>query len=220
VAEIGRRPGCKALAEVGAVAKPDTILRWYQKLIANRFDGSKGRRTHGRPKIELQTEELVLRMAEENSGWGYDRIVGPLANLGHQLSDQTVGNMRRHDIPPAPKRKHTTGWEDFIRTHLGVLAGIDFFTVEVVTLKGLTTCYVPFFTHLKSRKVCQAGMTPDPHEEWMKQIARNVTLETCGFLENCKYLLHDRDGKFSTSFDQMIESGNANRYYYQPGVPT
>ena len=210
VAEISRRLGRKALAEVAAVAKPDTILGWYRKLIANKLDGSKARRTHGRPKIEQQAEELVLCMAKENPSWGYDRIVGALANLGHQLSDQTVGNiLRRHDIPPAPKRKRTAGWKDFIRTHLDVLAGTDFFTVEVLTLKGLITYYVLFFIHLKSRKVCLAGMTPHPHEEWMKQIARNVTLETWGFLENCKYLLHDRDGKFCTSFDQIIESKKA-----------
>jgi hypothetical protein len=119
-------------------------------------------------------ESLVVRMAKENPSWGYDRIVGAVANLGHKLSDQTVGNiLRRHDVPPAPKRKHTTSWKDFIRTHLDVLAGTDFFTVEVVTLKGLVTYYVLFFIHLESRKVCLAGMTPHPNEEWMQQIARN-----------------------------------------------
>ena len=126
-------------------------------------------------------------MAKENPSWGYDRIVGAIANLGHKLSDQTVGNiLRRHDILPAPKRKHTTGWKDFIRAHLDVLAGTDFFTVEVVTLKGLITYYVLFFIHLESRKVCLAGVTPHPDEEWMKQIARNATLEGWGFLENCR----------------------------------
>ena len=210
LAEIGHRLGRKALEEVAAVAKPDTILGWYRKLIANKFDGSKARRTHGRPRIDEEIESLVVRMAKENPSWGYDRIVGALTNLGHELSDQTVGNiLRRHGIPPAPKRKHTTHWKDFIRTHLDVLAGTDFFTVEVVTLKGLITYYVLFFIHLESRKVCLAGMTPHPNEEWMKQIARNVTLETWGFLESCKYLLHDRDGKFCPSFDQIIESGKA-----------
>ncbi len=197
LAEIGHRLGRKALEEVAAAAKPDTILGWYRKLIANKFDGSKARRTQGRPRIDEEMESLVVGMAKENPSWGYDRIVGAVANLGHKLSDQTVGNiLRRHDVPPAPKRKHTTSWKDFIRTHLDVLAGTDFFTVEVVTLKGLVSYYVLFFIHLESRKVCLAGMTPHPHEEWMQQIARNVTLETWGFLENCKYLLHDRDSKF------------------------
>ena len=154
-------------------------------------------------------ESLVVRMAKENPSWGYDRIVGAMANLGYKLSDQTVGNiLGRQDIPPAPKRKHTTNWKDFIRTHLEVLAGTDFFTVEVVTLKGLITYYVLFFIHLESRKVCLAGMTPHPDEEWMKQIGRNVTMEQLGFLANCRYLLHDRDGKFCPSFDEIIESGN------------
>ena len=109
---------------------------------------------------------------------------------------------------PAPKRKHPTNWKDFIRTHLDVLAGTDFFTVEVVTLKGLITYYVLFFIHLGSRKVCLAGMTPHPDEKWMQQMARNVTLEQWGFLGNCRYLLHDRDSKFCPSFDEIIELGN------------
>jgi hypothetical protein len=209
LAEIGHRLGRKALEEVAATVKPDTILGWYRKLIANKFDGSSVRRTHGRRRIDRDMESLVIRMAKENPNWGYDRIAGALANLGHQPSDQTVGNiLGRHDIPPAPKRKHTTCWKDFIRTHLDVLAGTDFFTVEVFTLKGLLTYYVLFFIHLESRKVCLAGMTPHPDEEWMKQMARNATLEQWGFLANCRYLLHDRDGKFCPAFDQIIELGN------------
>jgi hypothetical protein len=209
LAEIAHRLGRKSLEEVAVSAKPDTILGWYRKLIANKFDGSKARRTHGRPRIDEEMESLVVRMAKENPSWGYDRMVGALANLGYQLSDQTVGNiLGRHDVAPAPKRKHTTNWKDFIRTHLDVLAGTDFFTVEVITLKGLITYYVLFFIHLGSRKVCLAGMTPHPDEEWMKQIGRNVTMEQWGFLANCRYLLHDRDGKFCPSFDEIIELGN------------
>jgi hypothetical protein len=209
LAEIGHRLGRKGLEEVATTAKPDTILGWYRKLIAKKFDGSKSRGSHGRPRIDEEIESLVVRMAKENPSWGYDRIVGALANLGHKLSDQTVGNiLHRHDIPPAPKRKHTTGWKEFIRAHLDVLAGTDFFTVEVVTLKGLVTYYVLFFIHLESRKVCLAGVTPHPDEEWMKQIARNATLEQWGFLANCRYLLHDRDSKFCLAFDRIIEVGN------------
>jgi hypothetical protein len=207
LAEIGDRLGRRALEEVATAAKPDTILGWYRKLIANKFDGSKARRTHGRPRIVEEIESLVVRMATENSSWGYDRIVGAIANLGHKLPDQTVGNiLRRHDIPPAPRRKHTTSWKEFIRAHLDVLAGNDFFTVEVFTLKGLD--YVLFFIHLGSRQVCLAGMTPHPDEEWMKQMSRNATMEQWGFLADCRYLLHDRDGKFCPAFDQMIELGN------------
>ncbi len=143
LAEIAHRLGRKALEEVAAAAKPDTILGWYRKLIANKFDGSRFRGSHGRPRVEEETERLVVQMAKENPTWGYDRIVGALANLGQRLSDQTVGNiLRRHGIPPAPKRKHTISWKDFIRAHMDVLVGTDFFTVEVLTLKAWlpTTC--------------------------------------------------------------------------------
>ena len=82
-------------------------------------------------------------MAEENRSWGYDRIVGALANLGFEVSDQTVGNvLRRHGLPPAPERRRTTTWPAFIRTHLALLAGTDFFTAEVLTLPGLATYFL------------------------------------------------------------------------------
>jgi putative transposase len=91
--------------------------------------------------MDEETENLVLQMAKENPSWFYDRIVGALANLGQKLSDQTVGNiLRRQEILPAPKRKHATSWKDFIRAHLDVLAGTDFFRVDLFTLKGLITC--------------------------------------------------------------------------------
>jgi homeodomain-containing protein len=115
LAEIGKRLGCRALQEVARVAKPDTILAWYRRLIARKFDGSKYRPYPGRPRIRPELKALVVRMARENSGWGYDRIVGALANLGHRVSDQTVGNiLRRYGLAPAPKRSQTTSWRDFI----------------------------------------------------------------------------------------------------------
>src|ERR687893_1256343 len=105
LAEIGKRLGRKALREVARVAKTDTILAWYRRLIAEKFDGSKHRSYPGRPRVERDVTDLIVRMARENSGWGYDRIVGALANLGHVVSDQTVGNVlrRRYGIAPAPK---------------------------------------------------------------------------------------------------------------------
>src|SRR5450432_3599949 len=119
--EIGHRLGRKALEEVAAAALPDTILAWYRRLVARKFDGSKERRTPGRPRIDREVEELIVRMAKENRSWGYDRIVGALANLGHEVSDQTVGNvLRRHGLSPAPERKHTTTWGGI---HSGSLGG-------------------------------------------------------------------------------------------------
>jgi len=107
----------------------------------------------------------VVKLARSNAGWGYDRIVGALANLGHRLSDQTVGNiLRRHGLAPAPKRSQNTSWREFIRSHMAVLAGIDFFTVEVLTWRGLVTYYVLFFIHLESRRLSLAGITRHPDE--------------------------------------------------------
>jgi putative transposase len=206
--EIAHRLGRKALGEVANAALPDTILAWYRRLVARKFDGSKERRTPGRPRIDKAIEELIVCMAEENRSWGYDKIVGALANLGHAVSDQTVGNvLRRHGLPPAPERKRTTTWATFIRTHLAVLAGTDFFTVEVLTLRGLVTYYVLFFIHLESRKVDIAGITVHPNEQWMQQMARNATMEGCGTLRDCRYLLHDQDTKFTISFRAIIKSG-------------
>ena len=207
--EIGYRLGRKALEDVANAARPDTILGWYRKLVARKFDGSKARRRPGRPRIDVAIEQLIVRMAKENPGWGYDRIVGALANLGHEVSDQTVGNvLKRHGVPAAPQRKHTTTWAAFIRSHLSVLAGTDFFTAEVFTHRGLMTFYVLFFIHLGSRRVDIAGITIHPNECWMKQTARNVTMDGWGFLGNCRYLIHDRDTKYTESFRAILKAGH------------
>jgi putative transposase len=183
LAEIGKRLGRTLLAEVACVAKPETILAWYRRLIARKFDGSKSRSYPGRPPLDATIEALMVRMARENSGWGYDRIVGALANLGHKVSDQTVGNiLKRYGIAPAPQRKQKTTWKEFIQAHMAVLAGTDFFTVEVLTWHGLVTYYVLFFLHLETRRVTLAGITRHPTEAWMMQIARNAVDETSGCL--------------------------------------
>ena len=162
--EIGHRLGRKVLADVASMARPDTILGWYRKLVARKFDGS-ARRGSGRPRIKREVVQLIIRMAGENRDWGYDRIAGALANLGYEISDHTVGNvLRRHGLPPAPERKRTTTWATFVRTHIALLAGTDFFTAEVLTLRGLVTYYVLFFIHLESRRIDIAGITVHPNE--------------------------------------------------------
>ena len=100
------------------------------------------------------------------------------------MSDQSIGNvLRRHDVPPAPKRKSKTTWAEFIRRHRVVLAATDFLSVEVLTLGGLVTYYILFFIHIETRRVVIAGSTQHPNERWMQQIARNVTMDEWGFLE-------------------------------------
>ena len=218
--EIGHRLGRKALEDVANAARPDTILGWYRRLVARKFDGSRARRYPGRPRIDAVIEQLIVRMAKDNPGWGYDRIVGALANLGHEVSDQTVGNvLKRHGVLPAPERKKTTTWAQFIRSHLAVLAGTDFFSVEVFTHRGLVTFYVLFFIHLASRKVEVAGITAHPNERWMQQMARNVTMEGWGFLGACRYLLHDRDAKYTESFRAIIKAVGVEPVALPPRSP-
>jgi putative transposase len=154
-------------------------------------------------------EALAVRMTRENTEWGYDRIVGALANLGHPISDQTVGNiLRRHGIAPAPQRNLDHLVEGLYRSpHECMLAGVDFFTVEVLTWRWLVSYYVLFFLHLESRRVSVAGITRHPDQEWMDQIARSATQETWGYVDGCRYVLRDRDTKFCASFRSVLAGG-------------
>jgi putative transposase len=216
LAEIGQQLGKEALEQVANIVKPDTILAWHRKLVVQKFDGSTQRTAPGCPTINPELEALVARMAQENRSWGYDRIVGALANLGYTISAQTVGNMlKRHGLPPAPERRTTT-WKAFIRTHMDVLVATDFFTTEVWTLDGLVTYYVLFFIHLGSRKIHIAGVTPHPNEAWMVQVARNVTMEEWGFLSPGQYLIHDRDGNYCPAFQQLIDTAGVKRVPLPP----
>jgi transposase InsO family protein len=220
LAEIGQKLGKKVLEDIATIVTPATILAWHRKLVAQKFDGSTQRKAPGRHRIAQEIETLVVRLATENRSWGYDRIVGALANLGYTVSDQTVGNiLKRHGIAPAPERKTTTTWKAFIRTHLDVLMATDFFTAEVWTLGGLVTYYVLFFIHLSSRKVHVAGITPHPNEAWMIQIARNVTMEEWGFLSPGQYLIHDRDSKYCLAFQQRIDAAGVTRIPLPPRSP-
>ena len=141
----GKVLGRKALSELTTIVTPDTILRWHRTLVAQKWDYSKRRKSVGRPRVRQEIVDLVLRFARENVTWGYDKIQGALANLGHKISDQTVGNiLREHGIEPAPDRKRQTTWKTFIKAHWDVLASIDFTTIEVWTKGGLVTYYLLF----------------------------------------------------------------------------
>src|SRR5207247_7785377 len=148
------------LQEVAKIVKPDTILDWHRKLVAQKFDGSRQRKAPGRPTIDQELEALVVRMAQENRSWGYDRIVGALLNLGYRISDQTVGNiLKRHGIPPAPERKTTTTWQEFIRIHRDVLMATDFFSSAVWGWWGLVlSCLLRWICFARAQ-ACGMGMT-------------------------------------------------------------
>ncbi len=207
LAEIGKRLGRRALEEIASIVRPETILEWHRRLVARKFENPTQPRGRGRPPITAEVEQLIVRLASENRSWGYDRIVGALANLGIGVSDRTVANvLKRHGIPPAPTRRKGTTWKEFIQAHQSVLAAADFFTAEVWTLRGLVTCYVLFVIHLATRRVEIAGVTCSPNGAWMRQVGRDLTAVGTGALSGRRYLLMDRDTKFRAGFRSIVES--------------
>ena len=162
-----------------------------------------------------------MRMAEENPTWGYRRIQGALANLGHQIDKITVRNiLRRHHMEPAPqRRKGGMGWAQFLKLHWEVLAATDFFTVEVATWHGLVTYYVLVVMELATRRVHIAGITPHPTAAFMQQCARQLTDPFEGFLVGKRYLIHDRDTKFTQAFDGLLKASGVEPIILPPRSP-
>jgi len=196
--------GRKVLNELETLVTPDTLLRWYRELVASKWNYSH-RRGRGRPRVMKTIAELILQMALENPSWGYTRIRGALANLGHQVGRGTIANiLRDNGIEPAPERGAHTRWSTFLKAHWECLAATDFLSVEICTMRGLVTQYVLFFIDLASRSVHVAGITPHPDNSWMTQIARNVTDVGDGFLRGTRYLILDRDAKYADGFRNVL----------------
>ena len=214
----GKILGRKVLAQVGALFTPDTILRWHRQLVAQKWDHSDQRRKVGRPPTAQEIVALILQFAKENPTWGYDRIADALGNIGHKVSDQTVGNvLKRHGIEPAPDRKRTTTWATFLRAHWDQLAAIDFTTVEVWTYRGLVTYYLLCAMRLATRQVCYLACTPNPDRSWMAQMARNLTDAFDGLLRApVRYVLLDRDTKFTAEFQAMLRAANVEPVLLPP----
>jgi putative transposase len=221
LATLAHPLGRQRLKEVATLVTPDTLMRWYTRLIAQKFDGSKPRRQLGRPRVAQEIERRVVRMAEENPTWGYRRIQGALANLGYHLDKITVRNiLRRHHVDPAPqRRKGGRGWAQFLTMHWQVLAATDFFTVEVATWHGLVTYYVLFVMELATRRVSVAGITAHPPAAFMQPCARQLTDSFDGFLLGKRYLLHDRDPTFTQAFDGLLKSSGVEPVILPPRSP-
>jgi putative transposase len=197
--------GRGGLFEISTLVTPDTLLRWYRRLIANKYDGSKNRAV-GRPKTVGEIEELIVRMARQNSTWGYTRIRGALYNLGHEIGRNTVKRiLLKNGLDPAPLRGRTMSWETFLKAHWGAIAATDFFSVEVLTRVGLVRYFVLFVMDLQTRRIEIAGIAQQPDGEWMKQIARNLTDADSGFLNGARYLIHDRDPLFTERFREILK---------------
>jgi hypothetical protein len=144
LAENAKAIGRSALHQLGTVVTPDTLLRWYRNLVAVKYDGSK-QRGPGRPRTKQDITDLVVKMARENPTWGYTRLRGALYNLGHEVARNTIKNIRlAHGLEPAPERGRHTSWHTFIKSHLGAIAGADFFIA-----RNLTDCVDGFLNHTR-----------------------------------------------------------------------
>jgi hypothetical protein len=196
----GKVLGRRRLADIAGIVTPDTILRWYRRLVAKKYDGSKAR-CLGRPRTKSDIAALVVRMATENPTWGYTRIRGGLKHAGHDVGRNTIkAILQDHGIEPAPERGAKTSWKTFLAMHWEGLAAADFFTVEVLTLRGLVRYVVFFVMKLQTRTVEIAGITSEPDGAWMTQLARNLTDTGDGFLRGAQYIILDRDPLYTTRF--------------------
>ena len=205
--KLGHALGRKALREVACIASPDTILRWYRELVAQKYDGSK-KRGPGRPRKPGEVVQLLLRMALENPRWGYTRLRGALSNVGYMIGRTTIKRLlKEQGIDPAPIRGKSMPWGTFIKAHLGAIAAADFFTVEAVSWMGLVRYHVLFLIDIASRRVEVAGLTRSPDGAWMDQIVRNLLDVEDGFLVGKRYLLLDRDPLYTSAFRTALERG-------------
>jgi putative transposase len=179
---------------------PTTLLRWHRRLVAKRWTYPRRR---GRPALRQDLRALVLRLAQENSRWGYQRIVGELKGLGFVVSATTVRAwLRKAGVGPVGRRGGMT-WREFVRTHRRSLLAVDLFTVETIWLQRL---YVLFFIELGSRRVHLAGCTPTPTAAWVTQQARQMTWNLADGAQSFRFVIRDRDQKFTDSFDDVFRS--------------
>jgi len=207
LALAAKRVGRKGLFGIGTIVTPDTLLRWYRRLVAQKYDGSRVRGV-GRPKSAAEIERLIVMLAQANPGWGYTQIRGALYNLAHEIGRNTIKRiLLGNGLEPAPERGKKPSWETFLKSHWGAIAATDFFSVEVLTPRGLVRYLVLFVIDLQTRTVEIAGIVRQPDGDWMKQIARNLTDAGEGFLRSARYLIHDRDPLFSREFRDILRAG-------------
>jgi putative transposase len=215
----GKVLGRRRLAAIAGIVTPDTILRWYRRLVATKYDGSNMRHP-GRPTTKPDIAALVVRMAAENPTWGYTRIRGGLKRVGDDVGRNTIkAILKDHGIEPAPERGAKTSWRTFLAAHWDGLAAADFFTVEVLTLRGLIRYVVFFVMKLKTRTVEIAGITSDPDEAWMMQLARNLTDASDGFLRGMQYIILDRDPLYTAAFRRVLRDSGVKPVVLPPRSP-
>jgi len=182
------------------LVRPATLLRWHRQLVARKW--TRPHRPPGRPSLDPEVRELVLRLGRENPRWGYMRIRGELLRLGVRVSATTIATvLRRSGLGPAPRRGPT--WREFLRQQAAGILACDFLTVETITLK---TLYVLVWIELGTRTVHLGGVTSNPESSWVTQQARNLAMAFQEEGRSPRFLIHDRDSKFSDPFEEVFRS--------------
>jgi putative transposase len=192
------------------MVKPDTILRWHRRLVANHWTYP---HRPGRPSTTVETRRMIIRLARENPTWGYRRIHGELARLGIKIAASTVwAILKNAGIDPAPGRS-SESWTTFLRAQAAGIVACDFFTVDTVLLRRL---YVLFFIELDRRRVHLAGITTNPTGHWTTQAARNFTMR---HQRTIRFLIRDGAGQFIGAFDEVFRSDRTTIIRTPPYTP-
>ena len=211
--------GRTRLRGMATLVTPDTLLRWFRRLVAQKWTFAKANPL-GRPAVAPELEKLVVKLIQDNPTWGSNRIVGALANLGYPLSDVTIDNTRRRNgFAPAPIRGKNPSWGRFLKAHWQTLLAADFFTTEVLSWRGLMTYYSLFVIDLRSRAVHVCGTTLAPNGEWMNAAARQLVDTVDGFALGKTHLIIDRDTKYGEGFRQILAPAGVKIVLCPPRVP-
>ena len=186
--------------------EPDTLLRWHRDLVRRRWAAYRKRRRRQRPDPSSELHRLILKLARENQRWGFRRIQGEVLKLGHRCSHMTIRRvLRRHGLQPAPRRGQRS-WREFVRQHADRILACDFFTVLPGDTVFLARFYVLFFIVIGSRRVHLAGCTYNPDQAWVVQQARHLAWKLQDGALSAKYLLRDRDARFTAGFDEVLRT--------------
>ncbi len=208
IAAKAKRLSRKMLEQCTELFTPDTVIRWYNKLIAEKYDGSGKRGKVGRPPITAEIVNLVIKFKKENPRWGYEKIKDQIEYLGFRISKTSVKNILiENGYDPEPDLTVRSTWHEFLASHWDVMAACDFFTVELLVRGQLIRCTVFFVIEFSKRKVFFAPIKLQPNGNYMRQVARILTDCEDGFLRDKRFLIHDRDPLFrSEAFHDILQS--------------